>query len=45
MSVPAWFARGVFRAQEAAMRRPTWSVLAGLERTQWLGREDMETYR
>ena len=45
MSVPAWFARSVFRAQEAAMRRPTWPVLAGLERTQWLGREDMAAYR
>ncbi len=45
MSVPAWFARSVFRAQEAAMRRPTWAVLAGLERTQWLGREDMAAYR
>jgi len=45
VSVPAWFARSVFRAQEAAMHRPTWAVLAGLERTQWLGREDMAAYR
>jgi phenylacetate-CoA ligase len=36
MNVPAWFARNAFRAQEAAMRRPTFAVLAGLERTQWL---------
>ncbi len=33
MSVPAWFARSVFRAQEAAMHRPTFSMLAELERT------------
>jgi phenylacetate-CoA ligase len=36
MSVPAWFARSVFRIQEAAMHRPTFAVLAELERTQWL---------
>jgi phenylacetate-CoA ligase len=42
MSVPAWFARTVFRAQEAAMRRPTFSVLAGLERTQWLSPEGLQ---
>jgi phenylacetate-CoA ligase len=41
MSVPAWFARSVFRAQEAAMRRPTFLLLEELERTQWLSREDM----
>jgi len=32
MSVPAWFARSVYRAQEAAMQRPTFSMLAELER-------------
>jgi phenylacetate-CoA ligase len=42
MSVPAWFARNVFRAQEAAMRRPTFAVLAGLERTQWLSPEALQ---
>ncbi|HEY9099983.1 MAG TPA: phenylacetate--CoA ligase family protein [Thiobacillus sp.] len=36
MSVPAWFARTIFRAQEAAMRRPTFAMLAELERSQWL---------
>jgi phenylacetate-CoA ligase len=45
MSAPAWFARNVFRAQEAAMHRPTWSVLAELERTQWLSRDDMRDYQ
>ncbi len=39
MSVPAWFARSVFRAQEAAMRRPTFALLAELERSQWLSRD------
>jgi phenylacetate-CoA ligase len=43
MSVPAWVARNVFRAQEAAMRRPTFAVLAGLERTQWLSLEALQT--
>ncbi len=41
MSVPAWFARAVFRAQEAAMQRPTWTMLAELERSQWLSVDDM----
>jgi phenylacetate-CoA ligase len=41
MSVPAWFARGVFRAQEAAMHRPTFAVLKQLEDSQWLSREDV----
>lgn len=41
MSVPAWFARSVLRAQEAAMRRPTFTLLAELERSQWLSREEM----
>lgn len=43
MSVPAWLARNVFRAQEAAMRRPTFSMLAELERSQWLSREAMRS--
>ena len=42
MAIPAWFARTVFRAQEAAMHRPTFAVLAELERTQWLSREGIE---
>lgn len=42
MSIPAWFARGVFRMQEAAMHRPTFAMLAELERTQWLSRDGVE---
>ena len=42
MSVPAWFARSIFRAQEAAMRRPTFAMLESLERTQWLSREAIQ---
>jgi phenylacetate-CoA ligase len=42
MSVPAWIARSVYRAQEAAMHRPTFALLAELERTQWLSREGIE---
>jgi phenylacetate-CoA ligase len=45
MSVPAWLARNVYRAQEAAMHRPTLPVLAELERTQWLSRDDMSDYQ
>lgn len=45
MTVPAWFARSVYRAQEAAMHRPTFARLADLERTQWLSREGIETYQ
>lgn len=45
MSVPAWFARSVFRAQEAAMHRPTFAVLAELERTQWLSSDAMRDYQ
>lgn len=45
MSVPAWFARSVYRAQEAAMRRPTFAMLAELEVTQWLTREGIEAYQ
>jgi phenylacetate-CoA ligase len=45
MSVSAWFARSVFRAQEAAMHRPTFAMLAELERTQWLSHEGMAEYQ
>ena len=45
MSVPAWIARSVYRAQEAAMHRPTFAMLAELERTQWLSREGIEAYQ
>lgn len=45
MSVPAWFARNVFRLQEAAMHRPTFPMLEELERTQWLSRDDMLDYQ
>lgn len=41
MSVPAWFARTVFRAQEAVMRRPTFGMLAELERSQWDSPDDI----
>ena len=36
MSLPAWLARSIYRAQEAAMHRPTFAMLAEIERTQWL---------
>lgn len=45
MSVPAWFARGVFQAQEAGMRRPTFALLAELERSQWLSRDALRAYQ
>jgi phenylacetate-CoA ligase len=45
MSVSAWFARTVYRAQEAAMRRPTFAMLAEIERTQWLSREGVEAWQ
>jgi phenylacetate-CoA ligase len=45
MAVPAWFARSVFRAQEAVMHRPTFAVLTELERTQWLSRDAMRSYQ
>lgn len=45
MSVPAWFARSVFRAQEAAMQRPTFALLEAFERTQWLSRDAMHDYQ
>jgi len=45
MSVPAWFARSVYRAQEAAMHRPTFAMLGEIERTQWLSREEVEAYQ
>ena len=37
-----WFARAVYRLQEAAMHRPTFAMLAELERTQWLSRDGIE---
>ncbi len=45
MNAPAWFARSVFRLQEAAMQRPTFPMLEELERTQWLSSEDMLDYQ
>ncbi len=45
MSLPAWIARGVYRMQEAAMRRPTFAMLAEIERTQWLSRAELEAYQ
>ncbi len=45
MSVSAWFARSIYRVQETAMHRPTFAMLAELERTQWLPREDIEAHQ
>lgn len=45
MAMPAWLARGVFRAQEAALRRPTFAVLAEMERVQWLSAPALAQYR
>ena len=45
MSIPAWFALSIYRAQEAAMHRPTFAMLAEIERTQWLSREGIEAYQ
>ena len=45
MSMPAWLARTVFRAQEAAMRRPTFALLAELEQSQWLSPDAMRAYQ
>jgi len=41
MSVPVWLAHAVFRTQEAAMRRNTFSMLAELEHSQWLAPDAM----
>jgi phenylacetate-CoA ligase len=41
-SLPAWLARSVYRAQEAAVRRPTFALLDEIERTQWLPRAGIE---
>lgn len=45
MSMPAWFARTVFRVQEMAMRRPTFALLAELEQNQWLSPDAMHAYQ
>jgi phenylacetate-CoA ligase len=45
MNIPPWLARSVYRAQEAAMHRPTFSMLAELERTQWLSREGIKAHQ
>lgn len=45
MSGPAWLARTVFRAQESAMRRPTFALLAELEQSQWLSDDAMRAYQ
>jgi phenylacetate-CoA ligase len=45
MSLPAWFARSVFRLQEAAVQRPTFSLLAELDGTQWLSRDGIKSYQ
>lgn len=45
MRTPGWLARSVYRAQEAALRRPTFAMLDALERTQWLTRAEVEHYQ
>jgi phenylacetate-CoA ligase len=40
-----WLSRTVYRIQEAAMHRPTFAMLAEIERTQWLTRDGVETYQ
>jgi phenylacetate-CoA ligase len=40
-----WLSRTIYRLQEAAMHRPTFAMLAELERTQWLSRDGIETYQ
>ena len=41
---PPWFARRiVYPLQERLLRRPTFQYLNSLERTQWLGRSELET--
>jgi phenylacetate-CoA ligase len=42
MALPALLARGLYRAQEAAMRRPTFALLDEIEQTQWLPRAGIE---
>jgi len=42
MSLPVWLARNIYRAQEAAMHRPTFALLEEIERTQWLDRAGVE---
>ncbi len=37
-----WLARSVYALQERAMHRPTFTYLAELENSQWLGREEIE---
>lgn len=41
-ALPPLVARTLFRAQEAAVRRPTFACLARLERSQWQTRADIE---
>lgn len=42
IALPPILARNLFRAQEAALRRPTFACLASLERSQWQPRADIE---
>lgn len=42
ISIPRALANGVYRAQEWALRRPTFAMLAELERSQWSSREEIE---
>ena len=37
-----WLSRTIYRAQEAALGRPTFAYWHDLERSQWLSREDIE---
>lgn len=43
IAMPPRIAHYIFRAQEAALRRPTFACLAELERSQWLSRSEIET--
>lgn len=43
IALPPLAARTIFRAHEAAMRRPTFACLVRLERSQWQPRADIET--
>ena len=40
-----WLSRTIFRAQEAAMRRPTFALLAKLEQSQWLSPDAMKAHQ
>ena len=45
IALPSGLARTIFRAQEAALRRPTFACLAKLERSQWQSRAEIEAHQ